>query len=231
MPVPDEERPELGRQRPSLRYLQWKDALYDFNRLRWHSALAGAGALPIAAKCSKISTVVYLRLQGFALRLKRRTDPQYGFAADLRHIILHAPIGTFDRCGATKTRRIDLVDRFDAGTVEAGSEDNRPDDAWKVRSSVMSVVSGPVRFTAIETKRIVGYFVASNPSALFNSPSRMLLVVDTEAVGMLISSLLAVTFFGSMRRLPLTPEKPPYQLVNPIRDTLNCTRVSIGLTA
>ncbi len=83
----------------------------------------------------------------------------------------------------------------------------------------------PVLITFVDLKVIVGYCATSNQTLLFNSPSSFVLLVEIVSAGIVISNVLAATLLGSSVRLPDTLVNSPYQVVKPICDTLNSTRV------
>ena len=56
---------------------------------------------------------------------------------------------------------------------------------------------------------MVGNLAASSQSAAFSSSSSLALVVETEATGTMISTLLPAASFGSSVSEPDTPEKRP----------------------
>ena len=79
----------------------------------------------------------------------------------------------------------------------------------RVRMPAIVAVPLPVGVTTVETKVAVGWAAASNQAALFSSPSSLGLVVATEAIGIVTSSLTAARLAGSIRRVPDTSENVP----------------------
>jgi len=78
---------------------------------------------------------------------------------------------------------------------------------------------------------MVGNLAASNQSAPFSSSSKVVLVVEIEAIGTLTSTLLAAGWAGSIFAAPPAWLKSPYQVEKPRWERLNRIRVWVGSTA
>src|ERR1700677_3285749 len=100
----------------------------------------------------------------------------------------------------------------------------------RVRLPVTSAAAWLVSTTLSALKTISGNCAASNQGASFSSPSSLALLVEIESTGIWISSVLWPTDFGFRSRLPLTLVNSPYQVVKPICEMLNSTRVCDGST-